>query len=72
MLRKLEDKKEWQKDILPSIEETSDPLIVEVNGEVVAETVLKEEAPKNMPKKPVVKKTSAKKATKKPIAKMEV
>jgi len=70
MLRKLEDKKEWQKDILPSIEETSDPIIVEVNGEVVAETMLKEEAPKDMPKKPVAKKTSAKK--KKPIAKMEV
>lgn len=72
MLRKPEDKKEWQKDILPSIEETSDQIIVEVNGEVVAEAVLKEEAPKNMPKKTVAKKTSAKKTTKKPIAKMEV
>ena len=72
MLRKPEDKKDWQKDILPSIEETSEPIIVEVKGETIVEPILKEEAPKNMPKKPVAKKTSAKKTTKKPIAKMEV
>lgn len=68
MLRKPEDRKDWQKDILPSIEETSEPIIAEVKGEVVVEPVLKEEAPK----KPVAKKAVAKKPTKKKIEKMDV
>ena len=68
MLRKPEDRKDWQNDVLPSIEETSEPVVEEVKGEVVVEPVLKAEAPK----KPVVKKASAKKPTKKKIEKMDV
>lgn len=84
MLRKPEDRKEWQNDILPSIEETSEPIIAKVKGEKIVEPILKavtknevkeEETPvekKVATKKPVAKKPSAKKTTKKPIEKMEV
>ena len=76
MLRKPEDRKDWQKDILPSIEETSESVIadtpidkiaVEVKGEQIVEPVLKV-----VTKKPVAKKTSAKRPTKKKIEKMDV
>ena len=69
MLRKPEDMKDWRKDVLPSIEETSDPIdeiAVEVKGEEIVEPILKA-----VTKKPVVKRTSAKKQTKKKIEKTE-